>query len=92
MDAIAYNKQLDASLAEGGEVNQELFFKFADAHGYGAVSTVGWLEAKLTVLRGRLAKGHALSLYDPATKKLHPVSNMAEFSAWASSNFPGTEV
>jgi hypothetical protein len=92
MDAITYNKQLDVSLAEHGEVNQELFFKFAEAYGYGAASTVGWLEAKLSVLRCRLEKGSPLSLYDPATKKQHPASIMAEFSVWASSNFPGTEV
>jgi hypothetical protein len=92
LDAFAFNKQLDRRLAKQGEVDQELFFGFSEAHGYDAASTVGWLEAKLRVLHGRLAKGDSLSLYEPATKLQRTVFTLTEFSDWVSSNFPSVEL
>jgi hypothetical protein len=92
MDAVAFNKQLDSKLAASGEVNQEIFFKFTDAHNYDAASSVGWLEAKLRVLQSRISRGEALSLYDPETKSQRIVATIAEFVSWVSINFPSADV
>ena len=92
MDAVAFNKQLDSQLMANGEVGQELFFKFAEAHSYDAASTVGWLEAKLRVLQSRLSKGEPLSLYDRTSKSQLSVATTSEFKSWVSGNFPSAEV
>jgi hypothetical protein len=44
------NEQLDATLSEQGQVDQELFTKFASVHSDLNATSTGGLQAKLRVL------------------------------------------
>jgi hypothetical protein len=92
MDAIQFNKQLDSELLATGVVTGEFYFRLADAYGYGAASTVGWVEAKLRVLANRLATGAPLSLYNPKDGSFIPCVSVSTLQSWASDLFPGVEV
>lgn len=92
MDAIQFNKQLDSELLATGIVTEELYFRFADAYGYGAASTVGWVEAKLRILASRLASGAPLSLYNPKDGSCISCVHVSTLQSWASDLFPGVEV
>ncbi len=88
MDAILLNQQLDTKLAADGVVSCELYVRLAEAHGYGAASTVGWVEARLRVLAKRLASSAPLNLYTPHGTQLMLCQSLVELQAWASENFP----
>ena len=92
MDPIQLNKQLDSDLLATGVVTDELFLRLADAYGYGAASTVGWVEAKLGVLASRLAAGAPLSLHSPKDGCLIECTSLMDLQAWASDLFPGVEI
>ena len=92
MDAIQFNKQLDSELLATGDVTRELYFRLSDAYGYGAASTVGWVEAKLRVLAKRLATGAPLSLYIPKDGSFIQCTSIGTLQSWASDLFPGVEV
>jgi len=86
VDPAQQNAQLDAQLLKTGAVDRGLFLRLSDAHGYGAASTVGWVEAKLAVLGKALDEGKQLSLFAPdgaVTAMTHD-----ELGAWAARHFP----
>jgi hypothetical protein len=92
MDAIQFNKQLDSELLATGCVTKDLYFRLADAYGYDAVTSVGWVEAKLRVLAKRLATGAPLSLYIPQDGSSIQCTSIGALQSWASALFPGVEV
>ncbi|RJS91332.1 hypothetical protein D3260_15770 [Salinisphaera sp. Q1T1-3] len=83
---------MDAELFATGIVSAALYFRLDDAYGYGAASTVGWVEAKLRVLANRLATGASLSLYRPQDGRFVSCSSIDELQSWASALFPGVVV
>jgi len=89
MDAIRYNKELDESLETDGSVSEELYFKLLEAYRYDAASTVGWVEAKLKVLRQRLSTGQPLYLFNANTKCQTVVATSEKFATWVETHFPG---
>ncbi len=89
MDAIRYNKDLDESLEKDGIVSEELYFKLLEAYRYDAASTVGWVEAKLRVLRRRLSAGQPLYLFNATTKSQAVVATLEDFATWVETHFPG---
>lgn len=91
MDAESYNHNLDQSLRNEGTVDQALYFKLCDAHGYGAATAMHWLETKLRILKLRLEAGHALHLYNFDAKAIDEVHSMAEYEAWVKTNFRGVD-
>ena len=92
MDAAQLNKQLDSELLATGVVSREVYFRFSDAHGYGAATSVAWLEAKLRVLASRVASGKPLMLYSPAARQTLPCHSPLDFSTWAAELFPSAEI
>ena len=92
MDAIQLNKQLDSELLATGVVTRELYLRLADAYGYGAATSVGWVEAKLRVLAKRLAAGAPLSLYTPGDGLSVQCTSISALQSWASELFPGVAV
>lgn len=92
MDAVKYNKELDASLRKHGIIDRELFLKMRAAYLYDAASTVGWVEAKLKVLAVRLESGKPLMLADSNGQSVDPVLSLVEFQDWVQRNFPGVIV
>jgi hypothetical protein len=92
MDAAQLNQQLDAELLAEGVVSHELYLRLADAHSYGAASTIGWVEARLGVLAKRLKSGASLAVYLPAAKQPVPCRSLAELQVWAAEHFPDAEV
>jgi hypothetical protein len=88
MDAQQLNRELDARLSSFGVVDRQIFLQLSDAHGYGAASSVGWVDAKLRVLQTRLRDGLGLELYMPSLKDTSPVTTQEEFTRWVSQHFP----
>jgi len=89
MDAREYKKRVDELLAERGLVDREFFCKLVEAYGYQAVSTVGWVEAKLRVLQDRLTQGKSLSRYEPRNDSQIVVADDGAFVTWVCKHFPG---
>lgn len=92
MNAVKFNQQLDSELLATGIVSRELYFQFAEAQAYDAASSVGWLEAKLSILVQRLDSGGSAQLYDPASQSLIPCTTTAELATWAAHLFPSAVV
>ena len=92
MDAVQFNKQLDAELLSTGVVSKELWGQLKEAHGYGAATSVSWVEAKLAVLAKRLETGSQVSLYVPAVSDPQICNSVSELRAWASNQLPGVRV
>ncbi len=92
MDAIRYNKELDESLEKDGNISEELYFKLLEAYRYDAASTVGWVEAKLKVLRRRLSAGQPLYLFNATTKSQTVVVTLEIYETWVETNFPGVRI
>lgn len=88
MNVVLVNQQLDARLAADGVISSELYLRLAEAHGYGAVSTVGWVEARLRVLARRVESGAPLTLYTPEGPQPILCLSVAELHLWVSENFP----
>jgi hypothetical protein len=88
MKPSEFNRQLDNELSSSGEVTPELFAQFTDAYTYDAASTVGWVQAKLSVLQARLKSGAALSLYEPSSGTATVTTSQSEFSQWVARHFP----
>lgn len=86
--AQEYNRKLDAYLFATGIVDLELYKGLQGAYGYGAVSTIGWLNAKLSVLRSRLNQGKSLYLYDTDSKSQIEICHTREFNNWIKLRFP----
>lgn len=89
MDARQWNRDLDERLAATGVVDRELFGQFVDADGYGAATSVHWLEAKLGILAGRVRGGGALTLHDPGSRAMISVRTREDLLAWIGLHFPG---
>lgn len=89
-EARAFNAALDNALRTSGLVDRDLFLQLRDAFTYQAASTVGWVAAKLKVLRGRLGQGLPLTLYSPVANGQIVMDTTLAFEEWAESNFPGT--
>ena len=88
MDAQTYNRQLDAYLSSTGIVDAALFAKLLEAHAYDAASTVGWLNAKLRILAGRVKRGDQVTLYDPASRQTFAATTGRELATWVEQHFP----
>ena len=69
-----------------GVVDQVMFDRFADAHGYDAASSIGWLRGKLAILSNQVRNGRHLALYAPAGQI--DASTQDEFQHWANKHFP----
>lgn len=89
-EARAFNAALDRSLRSNGTVDRELYLRLRDAYTFQAASSVGWVEAKLRVLLGRVDQGMSLSLFSPMSNDQAVVENKSAFEQWAETNFPGT--
>ena len=92
MDAVQFNKQLDAQLLDTGAVSSDLWRQLAEAHGYGAATSVAWVESKLAVLARRIGMGNTVTLHVPGAVEPQACSSVQELQAWASSQFPGVRV
>jgi hypothetical protein len=91
-EASASNAALDQALALNGVVDRELFLRFRDAHSYQAASTVGWVEGRLRVLRGRIDQGQSVELFVPESGGAMVVDGMAVFERWARTYFPDADL
>ncbi len=91
-DAVAWNREMDASLASTGVVDQEVFRRFLEAHAYDAASTVGWLEAKLQVLRARLVRGGTLTVHAPPHDDLVAITASDDLASWVAKYFPSARL
>ena len=91
-DAVAWNRELDASLASTGVVDQEVFRHFLKAHDYGAASTVGWLEAKMRVLLARLVGGGTLTVHAPPHDDLVAITASEDLASWVAKYFPSARL
>jgi len=87
-EARASNLALDEALRSHGEVDREFYLRLRDAYTYQTASTVGWVEARLKVLRERIDQGYSLALFMPASGEQVVVDGMALFELWAKANFP----
>ncbi len=90
--ARAFNAALDEALHSNGEVDRELFLRFCDAHSYQAASTVGCVEGRLRVLRGRIDQGQSLKLFVPESGGPVVIDVMGQFEQWARAHFPDAEL
>lgn len=88
MDAVLLNQQLDKELAADGVVSHELYLRLAEAHSYGAASTIGWVEVRLRTLAKRVESGAPLNLYTTCGTQIMLCQSLVELHAWASGNFP----
>lgn len=86
--AIDWNARLDNYLAATGTVDLELYNGFVHAHGYDAASSVGWLIAKLKILKSRLENGHSLDICEGDAMFPSRFDNIIEFENWVESKFP----
>jgi len=84
--AIAMNAELDYSLRVTGLVDRRLYRRLVEAYRYDAASTVEWAQAKLKILRDRVARGESVSLFDPATEYQIYVETEDQLRAWLASN------
>ena len=78
----------DSSATEGMLVDGKRFLVFAAIESDPDASSVGWLQARLAELAEGVRCGRRLSVYEPAARRLVPVSSIAELSAWARRHFP----
>jgi len=92
MDAPQFNKEMDHLLSSTGVVDQDVFVQLAEAYGYGAATTIGWVQVKLDVLNVRIAKGQSVWLYEPSQGRAIPVSTTAAFANWVAQHFPGVSL
>lgn len=84
----AYDLALDRDFDAAGVVEEEIFDALDLAYWYDSAATVGWVEARLRVLAGRLDRGESLLLYDPEKGQQIVVASRAEFNRWATAYFP----
>jgi len=91
-ESRASNAALDKALASNGVVDRDLFFRFCDAYSYQAASTVGWVEGRLRVLRGRIDQGQSLALFVPESGGPIVVDVIGQFEQWARAYFPDAEL
>jgi hypothetical protein len=91
-DSRSSHAALDKALASSGVVDRELFLRFRDAYGYQSASTVGWVEGRLRVLRGRIDQGQSVELFVPESGGPMVVDAMAVFERWARTYFPDGEL
>ena len=91
MDAIEYNKKLDADLAREGFIDEALLLNFLEAYHYDAATTVNWVSGKLRILRNRLSSAKNLSLYDMKRKVQVDIISDVDFSVWVKTTFPGID-
>jgi hypothetical protein len=88
-EARRWNAELDAALLSGGVVDQSLYLQFLEAYRYDAATSVGWVEAKMRVLLGRVRQDRDLSLFAPLLREQTQVRSEADFRAWIRENFAG---
>lgn len=88
-EARKWNAELDAVLESEGVVDQPLYLRLLDAYRYDAASSVGWVQAKMRVLLGRVRRGKELSLFAPSLNEQKLARSEPEFRAWIGENFPG---
>ena len=86
--AASYNQRLDERLRRTGVVDAALFEDFASVEADPNASSVGWLQAKLGVLQGRVASGGELSLHDPLCGTSVVVTTVEQLVAWADRHLP----
>lgn len=79
-------------LRSEGIVDQSLYLRFVDAYGYGAASTVNWVEARMRVLLDRARQGEHLSLFSPQHQEQKFGQGIAHLRSWVEANFPGLDV
>lgn len=93
-DARKWNAEIDASLRSGGIVDQSFYLRLLEAYRHDAASTVGWVEAKMSVLLEleRVRQGKDLSLFAPSLREQMPVRGELELRSWVDDNFPGLRV
>lgn len=68
-----------------GVVDQAMFDAFAEAHSYGAASSMNFLNARLAALLLVLRRGVTLHLYDP--RGAVSASSERDYRAWANKHF-----
>jgi len=83
-----FNIKLDRRLDQTGVVNRDTFAKLREAYLHDSASTVGWVEAKLRVLAGRLQRGSPVQVFDPVTETLMRCKALQELRDWAAVHFP----
>jgi hypothetical protein len=88
MDAASYNRDLDQRLSVGGAVDAALFSDFLNAFNDSASSN-GWLEAKVQVLRQRIARGGQVTVHERTANV--ELSTSEAFEGWVRRHFPGLE-
>jgi hypothetical protein len=97
MDKLVENEALDElpldeRLSSTGLVGRDLFKQFLDAHIYGTVTPMQWLEGRLRVLRRRLEAGSTISVYDREAGGLRSCASVTAFAAWVSQYLPDTNI
>lgn len=79
-----------AKEVQSGAVDQAIFERFAETHGYDAATPMSWLRSQLDVLRQRVSRGDSVELYSPHGQIT--AKTEADFRAWAARYFPGATV
>ena len=92
MDARQFNTEMDARLLSTGVVDKACFIQLAEAYGYGAASSVGWVEAKIQVLVARLSHGQSIGLHVPSLGSLSSCASIETLQVWVNQHFPGVSL
>jgi hypothetical protein len=91
MDAPSFNRELDRTLSEEGIVDAQLLADLRNSFTNGSASSVGWVEAKLRVLRDRIGRGQRLTVHEPLGTDSFEIATPRVFEAWVGRFFPGLE-